>query len=95
MNITDNETRHIAHLSRLEFSEEEIKLMGLQLNKILEFINKLNEIDTKDVEPTSHILELHNVFREDEIVESIGTDVALSNAPDRNDSFFRVPKIIE
>lgn len=95
MNITDNETRHIAYLSRLEFSEEEIKLMGLQLNQILEFINKLNEIDTEDVEPTSHILDLHNVIREDEVIASIGIDSALSNAPDSQGSFFRVPKIIE
>ncbi|HIJ59026.1 MAG TPA: Asp-tRNA(Asn)/Glu-tRNA(Gln) amidotransferase subunit GatC [Nitrospirae bacterium] len=95
MKITKEETRYIAHLCRLEFSEQEIELIGLQLNNILNFINKLNEIDTNNVNPTSHILDLHNVTREDKVLQSLATQEALSNAPDTQGSFLRVPKIID
>ncbi len=95
MSITKEEVQHVAHLARLEFSEEELGRFTEQLAQILTYVEKLNELDTSQVEPTYHALKLTNVFREDEIKESIPTDEALSNAPERENGFFVVPKVIK
>jgi aspartyl-tRNA(Asn)/glutamyl-tRNA(Gln) amidotransferase subunit C len=89
------EIGHIALLARLELSEEEKALFSRQLGSIIEYIEKLNELDTASVEPTAHVLPLHNVFREDAVQPSLPRDMALQNAPERNEQFYRVPKIIE
>lgn len=86
---------HIAKLARLSVSEEEKELFGPQLNGILSYMEKLNELDTKDVGPTSHVLSLSNVMRDDIPGNSIPREDALMNAPDHTDKFYRVPKIIE
>ncbi|MBI4653928.1 MAG: Asp-tRNA(Asn)/Glu-tRNA(Gln) amidotransferase subunit GatC [Nitrospirae bacterium] len=86
---------HIAMLARLELTEEENRLFSKQIDNILKYIEKLNEIDTMDIEPTSHVLSMKNVFREDNVVQSLPKDMALQNAPDKTDNFYRVPKIIE
>ncbi|TAL27400.1 MAG: Asp-tRNA(Asn)/Glu-tRNA(Gln) amidotransferase subunit GatC [Nitrospirae bacterium] len=86
---------HIAKLARLSISEEEKELFGPQLNGILSYVEKLNELDTKDVEPTSHVLSLSNVMRDDISAPSIAGEDALMNAPDHTDKFYRVPRIIE
>ncbi len=86
---------HIAHLARLHLSPEEEVKFGTQLNSILTYVEKLNELDTSGVEPTSHVLPLCNVMREDEVRDSLIKDEALANAPDRYRDFYRVPKIIE
>jgi aspartyl-tRNA(Asn)/glutamyl-tRNA(Gln) amidotransferase subunit C len=86
---------HIANLARLAVTEEEKKLFGRQLDGILTYVEKLNEIDTKDIEPTSHVLSLDNVVREDVHADSLPREDALGNAPDHTDKFYRVPKIIE
>lgn len=86
---------HIARLARLSVSEEEKQLFGPQLNNILGYMEKLNELDTKDVGPTSHVLSLSNVMRDDMPGNSIPREEALMNAPDHTDKFYRVPKIIE
>lgn len=93
--ITKKEVEHVARLARLELSEEEKEIFTRQLNSILTYIEKLNELDTSKVEPTSHILPIQNVFKEDEIKESLPREKALSNAPDRTEEFYRVPRIIE
>jgi aspartyl-tRNA(Asn)/glutamyl-tRNA(Gln) amidotransferase subunit C len=93
--ITKREVEHVARLARLELSDEEKETFTKQLNNILTYVEKLNELDTKDVEPTSHVLQIQNIFKEDEIRESLPRERALSNAPDRTDEFYRVPKIIE
>lgn len=93
--ITKREVEHVARLARLELSDEERETFTKQLNNILTYVEKLNELDTKDVEPTSHVLQIQNIFKEDEIRESLPRERALSNAPDRTDEFYRVPKIIE
>jgi len=95
MKITKEQVKHIALLSRLELNEGETEVYQEQLSRILDYVAKLNEVDTKDVEPTSHVIELNNIFREDEVKASISRDEALRNAPDSTDKFFRVPKIIE
>ena len=86
---------HIAHLARLSLSEKEKELFGGQLDGILSYMEKLNELDTKDVEPTSHVIAINNITRDDVPTPSLAREEALLNAPDKTDKFYRVPKIIE
>ena len=95
MKITINEVEHVANLARLTFSQEEKELFARQLDGILSYVDKLNELDTKGVEPTSHVLPIKNVFMDDEPRQSLTPDEAIGNAPDRAGDFYRVPKIIE
>jgi aspartyl-tRNA(Asn)/glutamyl-tRNA(Gln) amidotransferase subunit C len=95
MKITDRDVKHIAQLSRLALSEEEIKTFESQLNTILEYVEQLNNLDTSNVEPTSHVVPLSNVMRDDIVMPSLPLEDALKNAPDATNNFFRVPKIIE
>ena len=95
MKITIKEVEHVARLARLELTKEEKEQMRAQLDSILSYIEKLNELDTSAVEPTSHVLPMKNVFREDEVRPSLSQEEALANAPDRQDLFFRVPRILE
>lgn len=95
MKISRAEIEHIALLARLSLSDEEKDLFGSQLSGILGYMEKLNELDTGDVEPTSHVLSLNNVMRDDVPIPSIPREDALVNAPSHAEKFFRVPKIIE
>ena len=95
MKISKEEIEHIAVLARLSLSGEEKELFGSQLSSILDYMEKLNELDTKGIEPTSHVLSLSNVMRDDIPRLSIPKEDALMNAPDHTEKFFRVPKIIE
>ncbi len=89
------DVEHIAHLARLALTAEEKEKFGTQLSSILTYVEKLKELDTSGIEPTSHVLAIHNVMREDGMRPSLPKDDALKNAPDRADDFYRVPKIIE
>lgn len=89
------DVEHIVHLARLFLTEGEKKKFGAQLSSILNYVEKLKEIDTSGVEPTSHVLQMSNIMREDDLRPSLKKDDALMNAPDRADDFYRVPKIIE
>ena len=93
--IDEAQVRHIAMLGRLKPSEEEVRLFSEQLSDIVEYVEKLNELDTDNVEPTAHALPIHNVFREDEVADSLSPDQALANAPQRDGSFFAVPKVLQ
>jgi aspartyl-tRNA(Asn)/glutamyl-tRNA(Gln) amidotransferase subunit C len=93
--ISKEESEHIATLARLSLSEEEKELFGSQLSSILDYMEKLDELDTKDIEPTSHVLSLNNVMRDDIPWPSIPKEDALRNAPEHTEKFYRVPKIIE
>jgi aspartyl-tRNA(Asn)/glutamyl-tRNA(Gln) amidotransferase subunit C len=95
LKISKEEIEHIAVLARLSLPEEEKELFGSQLSNILDYMEKLNELDTKGIEPTSHVLTLSNVMRDDIPRPSIPKEDALMNAPDHTEKFFRVPKIIE
>lgn len=95
MKITLQEVEHVARLARLALSDEEKEQMRSQLDRILGYIEKLNQLDTTAVEPTSHVIPMTNVFREDAVIPSLPRDEALANAPDRLEGFFRVPRIIE
>ena len=94
MTISKKDVEHIALLSRLELEEEETQLYTEQLNAILEYVNKLGELDTSDIEPTAHVLPLKNVFRDDVVKEGLKQEDALSNAPDQENGFFKVPKMV-
>lgn len=86
---------HIAHLARLAITVEEGEKFSQQLSSILEYVNKLEELDTLGIEPTSHLFGVSNVMREDSVRPSLSIDEALMNAPDRSGDFYRVSKIIE
>lgn len=94
MAVSKKEVEHIAELARLELSEQEIESYTTQLNKILEYMDKLRELDTENVIPLSHPIEGTNVFREDEVKPSIDREEALKNAPSKDEEFFKVPKVI-
>lgn len=91
MAITRDEVLHVARLARLELTEEEIERLTVQLGAILEAVGKVAELDLSDVPPTSHPLDLVNVWDEDEPHESLSLDEALANAPEREGDLFRVP----
>jgi aspartyl-tRNA(Asn)/glutamyl-tRNA(Gln) amidotransferase subunit C len=95
VSVTLKDVEHIAELARLKFSDEELESFTHQLNQILEYVEKLNELDTENVEPLSHPVEGNNAFREDELKPSINREEALKNAPDSDDEFFKVPKVID
>jgi aspartyl-tRNA(Asn)/glutamyl-tRNA(Gln) amidotransferase subunit C len=88
--------KHVALLSRLNLSPDELELYCGQLASIISYIEKLNEVETKDVQPTSHAVSaLKNVFRRDELKPSLPVEEALKNAPSREGDFFKIPKVIE
>jgi aspartyl-tRNA(Asn)/glutamyl-tRNA(Gln) amidotransferase subunit C len=86
---------HLSKLARLSLSQDEKRLYESQLSGILDFMETLNGLDTKDIEPTSHVVSLDNVEREDAPRPCLEREEALMNAPDRTEKFYRVPKIIE
>ncbi len=95
MRIPRDQIEHIAVLARLSLSDEEKDLFATQLGSILEYVEKLNELDTSAVPPTSHVLSLRNVMRDDITAPSLSREDALANAPAHTEKFYRVPKIIE
>jgi aspartyl-tRNA(Asn)/glutamyl-tRNA(Gln) amidotransferase subunit C len=95
MQITEDEVRHIVKLARLSLSEDELSMYRGQLNAIIGHVEQLNTLDTTGIEPTSHVLPITNVMRDDLNIKSLSNEEALKNAPDPSDNFFRVPKIIE
>jgi aspartyl-tRNA(Asn)/glutamyl-tRNA(Gln) amidotransferase subunit C len=90
MKLSIDEVRHVANLARLGLSEEELEALATQLSIILEYINKLDEIDTSAIPPTAQVGELRDVMREDEVGSSLPQEAALQNAPAREDGYFRV-----
>ncbi len=89
------QVRKVARLSRLDLTESEVEEFTGQLSAILDYVAKMNELDTTDVEPLAHCLPISNVFRADCIKESLGTEKTLANAPQRDEEFFKVPKILD
>lgn len=92
--ISKQDVEHVALLARLELSEEEKELYTQQLNKILDAARALQEVNTDDVPPTAHVLPIQNVFREDKLGQHIDPERVLVNAPDREENYFKVPKIV-
>ena len=93
--INREEVRYIAHLARLELSKEEEEKFSRQLGEILAYVDKLKEVDTRSVRPTSHVFTLKNIFREDERKDSLPVEEALRNAPQQRRTQFQVPRVIE
>ena len=91
MAIDRDQLLHVAHLARLELREDELERLGAQLNDILEAVSKVAELDLSDVPPTSHPLDVVNVWAEDEPRPSLPVAEALANAPERDGAYFKVP----
>ena len=94
MKILQHEVEHVAHLARLHLSRDELHTMTSQLDTILSYVAKLDELDTSEVEPTTHALSITNAFREDEVKPSLTQREALANAPQHNEESFMVPRVI-
>jgi len=95
VSITVKDVEHVAKLARLQLSEDEKERFTGQLNAILKYADKLNELDTEGVPPTSHVLKLTNVMREDVTRPSWPIEKVMQNAPEEEDGQFRVPAVIE
>ena len=95
MKIEKEEVKYVAHLARLDFEEEETEKFTSQMNDILLYMDKLNEVDTAGVKPVSHAIALTNAFREDKLKESLGYYLAVANAPETRGNFFVVPRVVE
>ena len=95
MEITRQEVEHVARLARLALREEEIERMTRHLTRILTYMETLNPVATQDCPPTSHVIPMKNVMRDDVVCDSLDRDKVLDNAPERMEAFFRVPKVIE
>ena len=95
MSATEFDVKYIAHLARLALTAEEEKKLGAQLGHILDYIEKLKELDVSQVEPTAHAVPLVNVIRPDETRPGLSQEEALRNAPVASNGLFLVPKIVE
>jgi len=95
MSIQVQDVEHVAKLARLKLNDEEREMFTGQLNAILQYAEKLNELDTENVEPTTHVLPLSNVMREDEVHESLSQEQVFRNAPDEEDGQFKVPAVLD
>lgn len=95
MEVTDTMIDKLAHLSRLQFNDEEKTEIKKDLQNMIAFVEKLDELNLEDVKPLLHISEEVNVLREDEVKGSISREEALENAPEHNGQFFKVPKVIK
>lgn len=95
MSISTEEVRYIASLARLQFTADEERRLAEEMSAVLDYVANLNELDTSDVPPMSHVLDLYNVLREDRVDARITREEALKNAPDADAMYFRAPKVIE
>lgn len=93
--INKEDVAYVAGLAKLSLDEQTQERLLKELSAILEYMDKLNELDTSDIEPMSHVLERVNVFREDVVTSSLEREKALSNAPDTDGVYFRVPQILD
>ena len=95
MAITKDTVKYAANLARIDLTEEELEHFTGQLDKILEYVQKLKTLDVSQLEPTSHVLGMRNVYREDKIKESLPVADVMKNAPDKEGNLFKVQRIIE
>jgi len=93
--IDESLIRHIGKLSRIELTDQQVRKIAPQLEAILAYFDKLQELDTSAVEPMAHAVEVHNVLADDLAGASLTPEEALANAPQRDGDFFKVPKVIE
>ena len=95
MAISPKDVEYLSHLARIQLTEEELVRFAGQLAEILTFVEKLKTAQTEGVPPTTHVLPLSNVFREDGVQPSLPTEQALANAPQREGPYFKVPRVID
>ncbi len=95
MSLTAQDVRHVAELAKLKLTDDEVSRFAQQLSAILEYAEILQQVDTSHVPPTPYVLPLQNVMRDDVPAASLSNDVALGNAPDADDGFFRVRAVFE
>jgi aspartyl-tRNA(Asn)/glutamyl-tRNA(Gln) amidotransferase subunit C len=95
MSISLDQTRWVASLARLEMTDAELVAMTDQLSAILDYVDQLKQVSTDDIEPLAHPLDLHNVFRPDELSPCLSVAEALANAPAKADGFFEVPAVLD
>jgi len=95
MKITKDMVEYVANLARLNLTEQEKERLTEDMAEILAYVDKLNELDTSGVEPTSHVMPIYNVLREDVVKESYDREIILENAPSKEDGCFKVPKVVE
>jgi aspartyl-tRNA(Asn)/glutamyl-tRNA(Gln) amidotransferase subunit C len=95
MSLSADDVRWVAHLARLELSEDELAIMTPQLQAIVDYVDQLKQINTEGVEPLAHPLPIQNVFRADEPAPSLPVDAALANAPAQQGDFYRVPAVLD
>jgi aspartyl-tRNA(Asn)/glutamyl-tRNA(Gln) amidotransferase subunit C len=93
--ISKDQVKHVAHLARLAITEEEAEKFTKQLDAIISFAEQLNELDTEGVKPTSHVLDMKNVLREDKPEKGLSQEEVLKNAPEHENGQFKVPSILE
>ncbi|MBU8880300.1 Asp-tRNA(Asn)/Glu-tRNA(Gln) amidotransferase subunit GatC [Bacillus sp. FJAT-29790] len=93
--ISTDQVKHVANLARLAITEEEAEIFTKQLDAMISFAEQLNELDTENIEPTSHVLNMKNVMREDIPQKGLPQSEVLKNAPDHQDGQVKVPSIIE
>lgn len=94
MSVSRDDVQHVAQLARLDFSDDEEERMADELSQILDYVDKLNELDTSGVPPMSHVLDVTNVYRDDDIEERIDQEQALAPAPEQEGGYFQVPKVV-
>ncbi len=95
MKVTEKDIKTVASLSRLRINEEESGEVMEQLDRFLNYVENLQSVDTSKIEPTTYALPMQNVFREDEVKPSLDRELALSNAPLKEDGYFKVPRVLE
>ncbi|WP_128895794.1 Asp-tRNA(Asn)/Glu-tRNA(Gln) amidotransferase subunit GatC [Longirhabdus pacifica] len=95
MSISVKDVEHVANLARLDLKEDEKVMFTEQLNHILQYADALTQLDTKDIEPTSHVMKMINVMREDQVKPSLPIEKVLLNAPDEEEGQFKVPSVLE
>lgn len=93
--INDETIEYVGILAKLELSDEEKEQAKKDMNSMLDYIDELNELDTDNVEPMSHLFSNHNVFREDQVDNGDEREMILANAPEQKDSMFKVPKTVD
>ncbi|MDZ7771430.1 MAG: Asp-tRNA(Asn)/Glu-tRNA(Gln) amidotransferase subunit GatC [Balneolaceae bacterium] len=95
MSVSKEEVHYVAHLARLKLSDEEAESLVGDMNRILDYVSTLQELDTEDVEPLEHVIDLEYRLRDDKAGEPLSREEALKNAPDADSDYFRVPRVIE
>ncbi|EWH23160.1 Asp-tRNA(Asn)/Glu-tRNA(Gln) amidotransferase subunit GatC [Bacillus haynesii] len=93
--ISIEEVKHVAHLARLAITDEEAAMFTEQLDSIISFAEELNEVDTENVKPTTHVLQMKNIMREDVPDKGLPVEDVVKNAPDQKDGYIRVPSILD